>query len=103
MVDMSASLAYSKNPLAQATEQLRVLNRSLYNHQPFDQALQRAGVVRLRTTGIQVRQHNLGKFCNQACRHCHVDAAPDRRESMSLELAEACLQVLDSYGIPPLD
>lgn len=100
---MPASLAHSENPLAEATAQLRVLNGSLEHHQSFDEALQRAGVVPLRASGIQVLQVNLGKVCNQTCLHCHVDAAPDRRESMSRETAEACLRVLDATDIPTLD
>jgi radical SAM/Cys-rich protein len=45
-----------------------------------------------RITTLQV---NLGKRCNQACRHCHVDASPLRTESMSDEVFEACLDVLE--------
>ena len=47
----------------------------------------RAGVV----TTLQV---NLGKKCNQACRHCHVDASPARTETMPDDVFEACLDVL---------
>lgn len=41
-------------------------------------------------------QINVGKVCNQACRHCHVDAGPNRTETMSREIAEACLAVIRS-------
>jgi radical SAM/Cys-rich protein len=50
-----------------------------------------------------VLQLNLGKVCNQTCTHCHVDAGPDRRESMSRETAELCLRVLEDSDIPTLD
>jgi len=33
-----------------------------------------AGLAPLTATGIEVFQINVGKFCNQTCRHCHVDA-----------------------------
>lgn len=46
---------------------------------------------------------NLGKVCNQTCRHCHVDAGPDRRESMSHQTMEQCLKVLAETGIPTVD
>jgi MoaA/NifB/PqqE/SkfB family radical SAM enzyme len=50
-----------------------------------------------------VLQVNVGKLCNQSCKHCHVDAGPDRREIMSRETAEACIRVLLESGIPKLD
>lgn len=57
----------------------------------------------LRATGIDVLQSNLGKVCNPSCTHCHVDAGPDRRESMSRETAEAIIDVLAGNDIPTLD
>ena len=57
----------------------------------------------LSAAGIEVLQINLGKVCNQTCRHCHVDAGPDRRESMSAGTIDACLDVLARTGIPTLD
>ena len=39
-------------------------------------------------------QVNVGKVCNQTCRHCHVDAGPDRPESMSRETVDLCLAAL---------
>jgi radical SAM/Cys-rich protein len=47
----------------------------------FEQQLKDHGIV-LRRTGIQTLQINVGRKCNQACRHCHVDAAPWRTEMM---------------------
>lgn len=43
---------------------------------------------------MRVLQLNLGKLCNQTCRHCHVDAGPDRRELMSLSTMQACVELL---------
>ncbi|HYU43680.1 MAG TPA: arsenosugar biosynthesis radical SAM (seleno)protein ArsS [Vicinamibacteria bacterium] len=39
-------------------------------------------------------QVNVGKRCNQACHHCHVDASPTRTEVMPDHVVEACLGVL---------
>ncbi len=39
-------------------------------------------LVRDDTTTLQI---NVGLLCNQACRHCHLEAGPQRREMMSLE------------------
>jgi hypothetical protein len=37
---------------------------------------------------VATLQINVGKLCNQACEHCHVDAGPNRTESMSEKVAE---------------
>lgn len=44
--------------------------------------------VRIHRAGIQTLQINVGRKCNQACRHCHVDAAPWRTEMMDTSTAE---------------
>ena len=49
----------------------------------------------LRATSLSTLQVNVGKWCNQACRHCHVDASPARTETMSRETAVAVLDILD--------
>jgi radical SAM/Cys-rich protein len=41
----------------------------------------------LRRGPLQTLQVNVGRKCNQACRHCHVNAAPWRTEMMSAEVA----------------
>jgi len=69
----------------------------------FDQLLARHGLYPLRATGMDVFQINLGKLCNQTCRHCHVDAGPDRRELMSRDTVAACLDVLAVTDIPTVD
>ena len=43
---------------------------------------------------MRVFQVNVGKKCNQACRHCHVDASPARTEMMTRETMDACVKVL---------
>ena len=54
--------------------------------EPFLQTLSWHGLklVRGRTTTLQV---NMGLLCNQACRHCHLNAGPDRSEIMDAETA----------------
>ena len=41
----------------------------------------------LERTRLHTLQINVGRQCNQACRHCHVDAAPWRTESMDAATA----------------
>lgn len=69
----------------------------------FEQALADSGLWPLRPTGIEILQINVGKRCNQTCRHCHVDAGPDRKEVMSREVVEAVLGFLERTRIPTLD
>jgi len=57
----------------------------------------------LRSYVIDTLQVNVGKLCNQACKHCHVDASPRRTEIMTRETIDACLEVLRKCKIPTLD
>ncbi len=66
----------------------------------FDEKLNGA---KLRSVKIDTLQVNVGKLCNQACRHCHVDASPVRTEIMKRETIDACLRVLRDFKIPTLD
>ena len=42
-------------------------------------------------------------MCNQVCKHCHVDAGPDRKEIMTKDHLERCIEILDKYKIPTVD
>lgn len=100
----STSLLHKRHPLAEASNQLRILESVIDGGDcRFSDCLEQAGLDPLRASGTQVLQLNLGRVCNQTCSHCHVDAGPDRRETMSRETAEACLRVLSSTSIPTLD
>ncbi|MEJ7661381.1 MAG: hypothetical protein WKG07_18175 [Hymenobacter sp.] len=50
-----------------------------------------------------VLQINVGKMCNQVCRHCHVDAGPDRKEIMTRATMQLCLDALAQTDIPTVD
>ena len=69
----------------------------------FAGALARHGLHPLRATGIRVFQINVGKLCNQTCRHCHVDAGPDRTERMTRATAEACVRALEKTDAETVD
>jgi radical SAM/Cys-rich protein len=97
------SLASLAHPLASTAAQLRVLNNAPGPRKPFVQALEESGLAPLTSTGITVFQINVGKLCNQTCRHCHVDAGPDRREIMTRETAELCIEALSQTDIPAVD
>ncbi len=95
------SLLRQGSPLSDSARQVEVLERS--GHRPFPDALADSGLWPLRATGIQVMQVNVGKLCNQTCRHCHVDAGPDRTEVMTCETMRLCLDALTQADIPALD
>jgi radical SAM/Cys-rich protein len=102
MVETKLSLKARESPLTSETEQLRILSE-IKGCPPFEEPMRQAGLDPLHATGISIFQINLGKLCNQACRHCHVDAAPDRREMMTRETAEACIDALARTEIPTVD
>jgi len=57
----------------------------------------------LRAGPVSTLQVNVGKVCNQACKHCHVDAGPARTEAIDERTARACLDVLERGRIGTLD
>jgi radical SAM/Cys-rich protein len=53
---------------------------------------------------VTTLQVNVGKFCNQACHHCHVDAGPRRIERMSDGTARGVMRLLEaSPSVTTLD
>ncbi|HKG13116.1 MAG TPA: arsenosugar biosynthesis radical SAM (seleno)protein ArsS [Pyrinomonadaceae bacterium] len=68
----------------------------------FDEKLAAHG-LRLRAGRVETLQVNVGKLCNQACKHCHVDASPARTEIMTRETAEKVLDAVRRFRIPTLD
>jgi len=91
------SLHGQHHKLADVHEQLEILEHSQTNDfvlPPFQEKLQQSGLYPLKSTGIEVFQVNVGKMCNQTCKHCHVDAGPDRKEIMTKETMQQCIDAL---------
>jgi len=61
----------------------------------FGAALDRVGYWPLRRGPVQTLQINVGKVCNQACHHCHVEAGPWRAETMSRATAGRVIELLE--------
>jgi radical SAM/Cys-rich protein len=57
----------------------------------------------LRRASLQILQINVGRKCNQACRHCHVDAAPWRTEIMNQETADRIGTWIEEFRPPIVD
>jgi radical SAM/Cys-rich protein len=97
-----SSLASRRLPLAHPDVQHQALGRPLLACE-FDEAVARSAQWPLKPARLDVLQINVGKLCNQTCRHCHVDAGPDRREMMTRETMALCLAALDQSSIPTVD
>ena len=69
---------------------------------PFAQTLAGHGIslVRGRAATLQV---NVGRLCNQACRHCHLDAGPGRTEVMEAETMTAVAAFARRGGFSSID
>ncbi len=46
---------------------------------------------------ITVLQINLGKRCNLACSHCHVEAGPKRTEELSPEVCDQLIELIHRF------
>jgi len=103
-----ASLHARRVPLADPRaqiERLQSLDLDTCPHSgDFKAALAESGWPRFDPSRLEIFQINLGKLCNMACRHCHVDAGPDRTDAvMDRATAEACLHALDQTEAHTID
>lgn len=57
----------------------------------------------LRRGQLQTLQINVGRKCNQACAHCHVDAAPWRTEMMPAAIARRVGEWIREHRPPIVD
>lgn len=92
------SLKSQHSKIAEAVNQLDILEHGSGNDTstliPFQQKMEMAGLYPLKPLQVEILQVNVGKMCNQVCRHCHVDAGPDRKEIMTRETMQQCIDIL---------
>lgn len=89
--------------LASPVQQLVVLgDPARIKSGSFQQSLGDLGSSMQRSS-LKTLQINVGKVCNQTCTHCHVDAGPTRRESMSTETAAQVINFLADSQVETLD
>ena len=98
----TGSLRRRAHPLADPAAQ-RALLDGLPLPQTFPGALLASGQAPLSASPVEVLQINVGKYCNQTCRHCHVDAGPDRSEIMPDAVVDACLGVIAGQAVATVD
>ncbi len=94
---MIRSLKARKSSLAETDGQLDRLNNfsdRIKDLPNFGTKMKEVGLFPLMPTNLEIFQVNMGKMCNQTCKHCHVDAGPDRKEIMTRETMEKILKVL---------
>lgn len=100
------SLKAKQHHLSDPEVQLDVINNhteKLKRLPSFGEKLEESDLYPLKPTGIEIFQVNLGYMCNMTCKHCHVDAGPDRDEIMTKETLEYCLDALQETDIETVD
>lgn len=100
------SLLRQEHELSNPEYQLEVLNEAISEGRSFpafEDKLSELDLYPLRPTKIDIFQVNVGKMCNQVCKHCHVDAGPDRKEIMTRETMQLCLNALKDTAIETVD
>ena len=88
--------------LANANEQLKIINQPA-GLPKFEEKFKQTGEDKLIAREPEIFQVNIGKLCNQVCKHCHVDAGPDRGEIMTRETMQLCLDALSKSKIRIVD
>ncbi|EIL99258.1 radical SAM protein [Rhodanobacter thiooxydans] len=69
----------------------------------FARSLREHGVA-LPRTRLEILQVNVGKLCDLACQHCHVEAGPGRTEIMQAATVERILELLaNAPGVHTVD
>jgi radical SAM/Cys-rich protein len=102
----TTSLKRRASGLTDGAFQLTVLNKVRVDESAFPKfgsVLKDHGFDVIKPRKLEILQLNIGKMCNQACKHCHVDAGPDRKEMMDRATMQHCLRVMDESGVALVD
>jgi radical SAM/Cys-rich protein len=103
-MEASGSLRARASPLAPPAVQRAILDALPLDGGDFAAALRRGGRDALRPAPLEIVQINVGRLCNMTCRHCHVDAGPDRTaENMDRATVDLCLAALDRTSAHTVD
>ncbi len=103
---MKKSLKARNNDIANTQRQLEILSNGIFANgelPTFANKIKETNQFPLRPKKLEILQINLGYMCNQVCDHCHVDAGPDRKEIMTIETMNQCLEVIKKTGAHTLD
>lgn len=100
------SLKSRNSDLAEPAEQLKLLNGDIFREgklPTFREKLMEINAFPLKPAAIKIFQMNIGYMCNQTCKHCHVDAGPDRKEIMSRETMQRCIDIISEHKFDTVD
>lgn len=100
------SLLARNDDLANTKQQLEILSNGMFADgelPTFANKIKESNQFPLSPKKLEILQINLGYMCNQVCAHCHVDAGPDRKEIMSKEIMQQCLEVIKKTEAHTLD
>ena len=103
---MKKSLLARNNDLANTQRQLEILSSGIFatgELPTFASKINESKQFPLQPKKLEILQINLGYMCNQVCAHCHVDAGPDRKEIMTIETMQQCLDVIKKTEAHTLD
>ncbi|MDH5381992.1 MAG: arsenosugar biosynthesis radical SAM protein ArsS [Cyclobacteriaceae bacterium] len=103
---MIKSLKVRNHNLSEAKNQIELLNNYPFKTgvlPSFQEKLENMGIRALKPTGVDIFQVNVGYMCNQTCKHCHVDAGPDRKEIMTRETMDHCLSYIRKNKVSTVD
>ncbi len=89
--------------LPDAGAQVKVLEETDCGILPFGRKIAESGFAQLKAVAIDVLQINTGYRCNLLCRHCHVDAGPERTEMMTRSTMQHCLKAIACSSIKTID
>ncbi len=70
---------------------------------PFARKLEDLGYPDLKADSVGTLQVNLGWRCNEACKHCHLLAGPDRLEQMARDTVDEVIRMVERWSIPMVD
>ncbi len=100
------SLIARNNDLANTERQLEILSNGIFAEEElptFAKKIKETNQYPLRPKKLEILQINIGYMCNQVCSHCHVDAGPDRKEIMSKETMQQCIEIIKKTKAHTLD
>ncbi|WP_027420239.1 arsenosugar biosynthesis radical SAM (seleno)protein ArsS [Crocinitomix catalasitica] len=103
---MIKSLKAQAHTLSETDAQLDLLNGPLFydsGNSSFTAHLKENNQFPLKPTNLEIFQINLGYMCNQTCAHCHVDAGPDRKEIMTRDNMQICVDLVRKHNFKTID
>lgn len=90
--------------MVRPAKQLIVVDDPLSCAPRFERVLEQHGIAPLTRGRVRTLQINVGKRCNQACHHCHVEAGPKRTEVMERDVVERLIDLVrDNSTIEVVD